>query len=204
MNQFGMEIPAAEGSALPLFDGDLRGHRRRAVHRAVPLHVLRAREEPRRHRAAAPARGPSCCWTSWARAPIPQEGVALAMALLDHFHGAGCIVMATTHHGILKNYGATRPGAQNASMGFDRETLAPDLPHPHGRAGRKPCAGDRAAERHAGERPGERLLLPRRRADRHFAAGLQPRRAPPEARGGRGGAQGARARAAREEAQRRT
>ena len=33
--------------------------------------------------------------------------------------------MATTHHGILKNYGATRPGAQNASMGFDRETLGP-------------------------------------------------------------------------------
>jgi DNA mismatch repair protein MutS2 len=55
----------------------------------------------------------------------PQEGVALAMALLDHFMASGCIVLATTHHGILKNYGATRPGAQNASMGFDRETFAP-------------------------------------------------------------------------------
>jgi DNA mismatch repair protein MutS2 len=55
----------------------------------------------------------------------PEEGVALAMALLDHFLQTGSLVLSTTHHGILKNYGYTRPGVQNASMGFDAATLAP-------------------------------------------------------------------------------
>jgi DNA mismatch repair protein MutS2 len=33
--------------------------------------------------------------------------------------------MATTHHGILKNYGYTRPGCLNACMEFDSTLLAP-------------------------------------------------------------------------------
>jgi DNA mismatch repair protein MutS2 len=34
-------------------------------------------------------------------------------------------LVITTHHGILKNYGYTRKGAENASMEFDGKTLAP-------------------------------------------------------------------------------
>jgi DNA mismatch repair protein MutS2 len=34
-------------------------------------------------------------------------------------------LIITTHHGILKNYGYTRKGAENASMEFDGKTLAP-------------------------------------------------------------------------------
>lgn len=55
----------------------------------------------------------------------PEEGCAIAMALLDHFLAAGSLTVVTTHHGILKNYGYTRQGCLNASMEFDAEHLAP-------------------------------------------------------------------------------
>jgi DNA mismatch repair protein MutS2 len=47
------------------------------------------------------------------------------MSLLDHFIAEGCLCLATTHHGILKNYGYTRQGVENASMDFDERTLLP-------------------------------------------------------------------------------
>jgi DNA mismatch repair protein MutS2 len=34
-------------------------------------------------------------------------------------------MIVTTHHGILKNYGYTRPGVENASVEFDAQTLSP-------------------------------------------------------------------------------
>jgi dsDNA-specific endonuclease/ATPase MutS2 len=34
-------------------------------------------------------------------------------------------LIVTTHHGILKNYGYTREGVENASMEFDSRTLSP-------------------------------------------------------------------------------
>ena len=55
----------------------------------------------------------------------PEEGCAIAMGLLDFFIEKGSITIATTHHGILKNYGYTRPGCLNASMEFDSTLLAP-------------------------------------------------------------------------------
>ena len=55
----------------------------------------------------------------------PEEGCAVAMGLLDHFIATGCLTVLTTHHGILKNYGYTRPGCLNASMDFDAASLSP-------------------------------------------------------------------------------
>ncbi|HOX48612.1 MAG TPA: Smr/MutS family protein, partial [Spirochaetales bacterium] len=55
----------------------------------------------------------------------PEEGCAVAMGLLDWFIGRGCLTVLTTHHGILKNYGYTRPGCLNASMDFDAASLQP-------------------------------------------------------------------------------
>lgn len=55
----------------------------------------------------------------------PEEGCAIAMGLLDHFIERQALVVATTHHGILKNYGYTKPGCLNASMEFDSTRLAP-------------------------------------------------------------------------------
>ncbi len=55
----------------------------------------------------------------------PEEGCAMAMSLLDHFIGTGCLTIITTHHGILKNYGYSRENCLNASMDFDRTSLSP-------------------------------------------------------------------------------
>lgn len=55
----------------------------------------------------------------------PEEGAALAVALLDEFHAKGCIVLATTHHDRLKSYAATAPGVVNAAVEFDDVNLRP-------------------------------------------------------------------------------
>ena len=55
----------------------------------------------------------------------PQEGGAIAMAILDYLIEKNSRMIITTHHGILKNYGYTRPGVENASVEFDARTLSP-------------------------------------------------------------------------------
>ena len=55
----------------------------------------------------------------------PEEGCAIAMALLDYFYRLQCFAIVSTHHGVLKNYGYTKPGCLNASMEFDAESLSP-------------------------------------------------------------------------------
>ena len=55
----------------------------------------------------------------------PQEGAALAIAILDAVGAQGSYVVATTHYPELKAYGYERPQTINASMEFDSETLQP-------------------------------------------------------------------------------
>jgi DNA mismatch repair protein MutS2 len=55
----------------------------------------------------------------------PEEGAALAVALLDEFRAKKCIVLATTHHDRLKTYAATSPGVVNAAVEFDDVNLRP-------------------------------------------------------------------------------
>ncbi len=55
----------------------------------------------------------------------PEEGAALAVALLDEFRAKQCIVLATTHHDRLKAYASTTPGVVNAAVEFDDVNLRP-------------------------------------------------------------------------------
>src|SRR5712692_4606497 len=55
----------------------------------------------------------------------PEEGAALAVALLDEFRARGCLTMATTHHDRLKAYASTTPGVLNAAVEFDDVNLRP-------------------------------------------------------------------------------
>ncbi len=124
MNQFGMEVPSGEGSRLPIFDAVLADI---GDEQSIEQSLSTFSGHVKNLAAIVKQAGPHSLvlLDELGAGTDPQEGVALAMALLDHFMARGCSVMATTHHGILKNYGATRPGAQNASMGFDPESFAP-------------------------------------------------------------------------------
>jgi DNA mismatch repair protein MutS2 len=55
----------------------------------------------------------------------PEEGAALAVALLDEFRAKNCIVLATTHHDRLKTYASATPGVVNAAVEFDDVNLRP-------------------------------------------------------------------------------
>ncbi len=55
----------------------------------------------------------------------PEEGAALAVALLEEFRARGCLTLATTHHDRLKTYASTTPGILNAAVEFDDVNLRP-------------------------------------------------------------------------------
>jgi DNA mismatch repair protein MutS2 len=55
----------------------------------------------------------------------PNEGAALAVAILEHFRQRGALTLVATHHSRLKAYAAETPEALNAAMEFNELTLEP-------------------------------------------------------------------------------
>jgi len=124
MHQFGMEVPAAHGSTLPLVSGvyadvgdeqsieeslsTFSGHMRR-----LSFIMEKADEKS------------LVLLDELGGGTDPHEGAALAMAILDWFASKQSLLVITTHLGVMKNYGYTRPGSLNASVTFDDETLRP-------------------------------------------------------------------------------
>ncbi len=124
MNQFGLAIPAADGSVLPVFDavyadiGDEQSISQSlstfSAHMTNIASIVNAATE--RSLVLLDELGSGT---------DPEEGSAIAMALLDYFIDLRARVLATSHHGILKNYGYTKMGVINASVDFDLKTLSP-------------------------------------------------------------------------------
>jgi DNA mismatch repair protein MutS2 len=124
MAQSGLPVPAEPGSTLPVFEealadiGDeqsieqslstFSGHLRNIIallERAGPRSLVLLDE--------------------LAAGTDPQEGAALARALLQHLLDRGALTVATTHHGELKLFAHSTPGVVNAAVEFDSATLAP-------------------------------------------------------------------------------
>lgn len=62
----------------------------------------------------------------------PQEGSALAMAVIEVVTSKGALTVVTTHQGVLKAFAHQTPGIANGSMAFDSKTLTPTYRfHPH-------------------------------------------------------------------------
>ncbi|EPY2276412.1 endonuclease MutS2 [Clostridium sporogenes] len=55
----------------------------------------------------------------------PNEGSALAIAILEELYHKGCITISTTHYGEIKNFSKEHPDFENAAMEFEKETLEP-------------------------------------------------------------------------------
>lgn len=124
MAQSGMHVPAHSGSEISLFEsiyadiGDeqsieqslstFSGHITNIIHilQVADSHTLVILDE-------------------LGAGTDPQEGAALAGAILSHLLDRSITTLVTTHHPELKAYAHATPGVVNASVEFDLETLRP-------------------------------------------------------------------------------
>ncbi|MBQ7159838.1 MAG: Smr/MutS family protein [Treponema sp.] len=124
LNQAGLPVPAAEGTRLPLFNaifadiGDEQSiDQSLSTFSAHMKNIAAAVKHADNHSLVL--------LDELGSGTDPQEGSAIAMAVLDTLIERKAFILVTTHHGILKNYGYTNPLCVNASVDFDTNTLAP-------------------------------------------------------------------------------
>jgi len=55
----------------------------------------------------------------------PNEGAALAIAIMEQLYTQGALIMATTHYGEIKRFAEQHEDFIPAAMAFDQETLMP-------------------------------------------------------------------------------
>src|SRR5262249_36342583 len=124
MAQVGCHVPAAEGSRLPVFErlyaiiGDEQSVAENLS--TFSAFVKQIRE------VLADADGRSLVLVDELGAGTdPDEGAALARAILETLADRGALVVATTHLEPLRVFASAEPRARNASVEFDTRTLAP-------------------------------------------------------------------------------
>jgi DNA mismatch repair protein MutS2 len=66
----------------------------------------------------------------------PNEGGALATAIVNHFKQRGAMVIATTHYDALKTWGTATEGVLTAAFAFNPQTFAPTYRLIYGAPGR--------------------------------------------------------------------
>jgi DNA mismatch repair protein MutS2 len=124
MNQIGVALPVGEGTAFPVFDGvfaDIGDEQ--SIGQSLSTfsaHITNIAAIT----GCATARS-LVLLDELGSGTDPQEGSAIAMAVLDRLIEKNARLLVTTHHGILKNYGYTRREVENASVEFNPQTLSP-------------------------------------------------------------------------------
>jgi DNA mismatch repair protein MutS2 len=124
MAQTGCHVPAAERSQLPVFD---------ALHAIIGddqsvaenLSTFSAFVKQVREVLAEAGPGSLVLLDELGAGTDPDEGAALARAILEALDAAGALVVASTHLEPLKAFASTYPRARNASVEFDTAALAP-------------------------------------------------------------------------------
>ena len=124
MRQAGLQIPADEGSALPVFDGvyaDVGDQQ--SIEQSVSTFSSHIRNVIRILAAATP--NSLVLLDELGTSTDAEEGSALAKAILDHLAGGGVSTIATTHHRSVAAFAETSRGMMNASVQLDPNSLAP-------------------------------------------------------------------------------
>ncbi len=124
MTQAGLHVPASPDSELPVFGqvfadiGDdqaiLQGLSSFSAHVKALARVLREADG-----------GSLVLLDELGTGTDPEEGSALAIAVLDRLRVQGALVVATTHLAPLKAYAYGREGAENVAVEFDPQSLGP-------------------------------------------------------------------------------
>ena len=124
MAQIGCHVPAREGARLPVFR---RLHAIIGDEQSVAenLSTFSAFIGQIREILESADEGSLVLLDELGAGTDPDEGAALAQAILEELDARGALVVATTHLEPLKTFAATHPRARNASVEFDSATLAP-------------------------------------------------------------------------------
>ena len=134
MAQVGCHVPADEGSRLPVFDdvfaiiGDDQSV-------AENLSTFSAFVKQAREILDRVDQRSLVLLDELGAGTDPDEGAALAQAILEELAERGALVIATTHLEPLKAFASTYPRARNASVEFDTATLAPTFRLRYGQPG---------------------------------------------------------------------
>ncbi len=117
MNQAGLLIPAEEGSALPIFRqifadiGDEQSLEDNQSTFSAHLSIINQAR-------LGSDRESIILLDEFLSQTSPDEGAALACALLEEFRDKGCQLFATTHNERIKMFAQTQPAMKNAGMEF--------------------------------------------------------------------------------------
>ncbi|HBK80875.1 MAG TPA: hypothetical protein DDZ83_14605 [Nitrospinae bacterium] len=124
LNQIGVPVPAAAGSALPLVSslfadiGDEQD---------IEQNLSTFSGHMTRVAASVPEAGEGSLFLldELGSGTDPAEGSAIGVAVLEHLARSGALAVVSTHHDALKHYAYEADDAMNASVEFDPQDLSP-------------------------------------------------------------------------------
>lgn len=124
MAMFGLQVPAAEGTELAVFDeifvdiGD-----QQTIENALSTfsgHMQNIAEMLRKV-----SRNTLVLLDEIGSGTEPNEGAALAVAIMEAMYEQGALIVATTHYGEIKKFANDHEDFIPAAMAFDKEALKP-------------------------------------------------------------------------------